>query len=127
LTADKSIPAHPLPDFVEDTNRRYRISALLLLLLLLSCLSLMATSTSSKNPLWLPCHTSSTPTILRFIEYVNKKHNINLQTYEDIYRWTVHPTTIGIFWRDAYIFLGLAPIEKHPDEIGPALETTAGS
>jgi hypothetical protein len=47
----------------------------------------------------------------RYILTVNSKHGLSLQTYDDIYQWSIHSDTASQFWRDAYQFLEIAPIE----------------
>ncbi|KAH8896919.1 acetoacetyl-synthase [Thozetella sp. PMI_491] len=61
-----------------------------------------------KKPVWEPLDTGATKPG-QFMKYVNRKHNIDLQTYEDLYQWSVGDTTSRDFWRDAYSWLELAP------------------
>jgi hypothetical protein len=60
------------------------------------------------KPLWQPHNTHETNTA-KFISFVNKRHSLELQSYEDLYRWSVGDTSFDDFWRDAYEWLELAP------------------
>ncbi|KAH8703858.1 acetoacetyl-synthase [Talaromyces proteolyticus] len=74
-----------------------------------------------KSPLWIPAHPEST-NVAKFIKYVNEKHRLQLETYDDLWNWSVHPQNIREFWRDAYIFLGIPPRSRNEAQIGPAFE-----
>ncbi|GAB7352396.1 hypothetical protein MBLNU459_g2826t2 [Dothideomycetes sp. NU459] len=41
---------------------------------------------------------------------VNKRHGLELQSYEDVHQWSVGDTSFNLFWRDAYEWLQLAPV-----------------
>lgn len=60
------------------------------------------------RPLWQPRNTEETNTA-RFISFVNKRHNLELRSYEDLHQWSVGDTSFDEFWRDAYEWLELAP------------------
>jgi hypothetical protein len=64
--------------------------------------------TDVNKPLWQPRGTEDTNTA-RFISFVNKRHNLELRSYEDLHRWSVGDTSFDAFWRDAYEWLELAP------------------
>jgi hypothetical protein len=68
----------------------------------------MESSATYKTPLWLPRDVPST-NVGRFINFVNQRHGLQLQSYADLHRWSVGEDTLPDFWRDAYIFLRLAP------------------
>jgi len=76
-------------------------------------------SSISKVPLWQPVDTAETP-IASFIDYVNKKRNTQLESFHDVHRWSVDPSTLEAFWEDAYTFLDLAP--PHNKHVGKALQ-----
>ena len=42
------------------------------------------------------------------MSFVNKRHGLSLQTYEDLYQWSIGPSS-NDFWRDAFEWLELAP------------------
>lgn len=60
------------------------------------------------QPLWRPNNLQET-NVAQFIRYVNKKHNLKLGSYNDLYHWSTDPKTLRDFWRDAYQFLEIAP------------------
>ena len=74
----------------------------------------------TKQALWLPRNVGET-NVAKFIKYVNRKHDLKLQTYHDLHQWSSNPASLSDFWRDTYIFLELA----HPGakEVGAALES----
>jgi acetoacetyl-CoA synthetase len=61
-----------------------------------------------KTPLWRPENTEET-NIRKFMQHVNKKHDLHLETYDDLWGWSVSTATVRDFWKDAYIFLGISP------------------
>lgn len=69
-----------------------------------------------KTPLWRPANTEET-NMVKFMDYVNKKHGLHLETYDDMWRWSVSPSTLREFWKDAYLFLGI-PSESAASDIG---------
>ena len=77
-------------------------------------------ATQHKKPLWEPRHTGETNTA-KFIEYVNAKYNLQIQTYDELYRWSVDAATLQDFWGDAYTWLELAPAGS--PEAGRMLES----
>ncbi|KAI9745063.1 MAG: hypothetical protein M1818_001341 [Claussenomyces sp. TS43310] len=72
-----------------------------------------------KKPLWEPADVSET-NVAKFIAHVNKRHNLQLQTYHDLHRWSVAGDSLQDFWGDAYSFLELAP--PNTQRIGSMLE-----
>ncbi|KAL4802567.1 acetoacetyl-CoA synthetase [Aspergillus unguis] len=61
-----------------------------------------------KQPLWVPTDVEST-NLVQFIKHINKKYSLQLQTYDDIWKWSVNPNTLPTFWAEACVFLGIAP------------------
>lgn len=59
--------------------------------------------------------------VAKFLSYVNKKHSLSLKTYGELHQWSVDPLTLQDFWRDAYIFLKLAP--EGSDTVGPMMDS----
>lgn len=59
-----------------------------------------------KGALWLPQAIQDT-NIAKFMSFVNRHAGLNLKTYEDIYQWSIRPSSIGKFWAYAYQFLVL--------------------
>ena len=76
-------------------------------------------STIPKQPLWLPAKPQET-NAGKFIAYVNKKRSIKLNSYDDLYRWSVSNSTLSDFWADVYTFLHLAP--RHHGSVGRVLD-----
>lgn len=66
-----------------------------------------------KKPIWEPHHVSETNPA-KFINYVNKKHGLQLRTYEDLHRWSVAAESLQDFWQDAYEWLQIAPRGAKP-------------
>ncbi|VUC30742.1 unnamed protein product, partial [Clonostachys rosea] len=62
----------------------------------------------TKTPLWRPRALHETNTV-KFINYVNRRHHLQLQTYEDLHQWSVDSETFEEFWTDAYEWLHLSP------------------
>ncbi len=51
-------------------------------------------------------HSSPTSTRMwEFLELVNKKHNLQLQSYHDLYRWSIED--IAAFWGEVWHFTGI--------------------
>jgi acetoacetyl-CoA synthetase len=71
-----------------------------------------------QKALWEP-QDSHLTNVAKFIRHVNEKHNLQLQTYEDLHRWSVAADSLQSFWRDAYLFLELAP--PHTERVGNML------
>jgi hypothetical protein len=93
--------------------------------LTIRCLnSRLVTITMKKKALWEP-HDSHLTNVAKFIRHVNKKHNLQIQAYEDLHRWSVAADSLQSFWRDAYLFLELAP--PHTERVGNMLEDEVGS
>lgn len=56
-----------------------------------------------KNPLWTPSEKrKQTANITRFIEQVNARKNLNLDSYTDLYQWSVNH--IPEFWAEVWDF-----------------------
>lgn len=62
-----------------------------------------------KTPVWKP-HSIEDTNVAKFIDHINRKHNINLQTYEELHEWSVGEKTSWDFWKNAYEWLQLSPI-----------------
>ncbi|CAK7236806.1 hypothetical protein SCUCBS95973_009734 [Sporothrix curviconia] len=60
------------------------------------------------EPLWKPRDVAATNPA-RFMAHINKTYGLNLQTYHDLHSWSVAPATLPVFWREAYLWLQLAP------------------
>lgn len=61
-----------------------------------------------KQALWQPREGSST-SVAMFMAYVNHKHGLYIQTYEELREWSTADATLQDFWGSAYDFLQLAP------------------
>ncbi|EXM13442.1 acetoacetate-CoA ligase [Fusarium oxysporum f. sp. vasinfectum 25433] len=77
-------------------------------------------ATQPKEPCWVSPDIGKT-NVANFLRYVNKKHNLDLKSYEELHQWSVDPLTLQDFWRDAYIYLELAP--EGSDTVGPMMES----
>ncbi|KAJ4043581.1 hypothetical protein NW753_010178 [Fusarium oxysporum] len=75
-------------------------------------------ATDKKKPLWKPQDPEES-NISKFMQYTNKKHDLKLQTYDELHRWSASAATLPDFWRDAYMWLGLAP--PGSQTVGPML------
>lgn len=56
---------------------------------------------TEEQPLWTPSDPSSSQTI-RFREHINEKHNLHLETYEQLWQWSC--TNRGMFWSEVWDF-----------------------
>ncbi|EFX06638.1 acetoacetyl-synthase [Grosmannia clavigera kw1407] len=65
-------------------------------------------STQLDRPVWQVRRPEETNTA-KFMSFVNKRHNLSLQSYDDLHQWSVGDTSFDAFWHDAYEWLGLAP------------------
>lgn len=74
-----------------------------------------------RKPVWEPRNESQT-NVSQFIHHLNQKHNMSLQTYDDLHRWSVASDSLQDFWRDAYDWLQLAP--SRTKNTSSMLETT---
>ncbi|KAG5655235.1 hypothetical protein KAF25_001988, partial [Fusarium avenaceum] len=74
-----------------------------------SILSIM--SPPLKTALWSPQRVTETNTV-KFINYVNQKYGLSLQTYDHLYEWSVGDKTLAHFWTDAYNWLDLSPSDN---------------
>ncbi|EKM59066.1 uncharacterized protein PHACADRAFT_113281 [Phanerochaete carnosa HHB-10118-sp] len=61
-------------------------------------------SEDQPEPFFTPSHVESAPTH-RFIERVNAKYDLSLETYYDLYRWST--TEIDKFWSETWDFTGV--------------------
>lgn len=61
-----------------------------------------------KQPLWRPRNVSNT-NVAKFMASVNERHNLDLQSYQDLYEWSVADSSLQDFWGDAFDWLELAP------------------
>lgn len=65
--------------------------------------------------LWRHADPQSTP-MWRFLEQVNKNQNLNLTSYQDLYKWSVDD--IAQFWHETWQFVGIKaskPYDKVSD------------
>ncbi|KAJ5661517.1 acetoacetyl-synthase [Penicillium maclennaniae] len=63
---------------------------------------------TSKQPVWVPSDIDST-NIVKFLKHVNKKHSLDLKTYDDLWRWSVHSDSLAEFWSEVCAFLRILP------------------
>ncbi|KAL5605878.1 hypothetical protein FOVSG1_006025 [Fusarium oxysporum f. sp. vasinfectum] len=61
----------------------------------------------AKTALWSPQNLNETNAV-NFINHVNDKYGLRLQTYEDLYKWSVGDETINHFWTQAYAWLKIS-------------------
>ncbi|EGU83212.1 hypothetical protein FOXB_06286 [Fusarium oxysporum f. sp. conglutinans Fo5176] len=61
----------------------------------------------AKTALWSPQNLNETNAV-KFINHVNEKYGLRLQTYEDLYKWSVGDETINHFWAQAYAWLKIS-------------------
>ncbi|KAL5588290.1 hypothetical protein FOBRF1_014818 [Fusarium oxysporum] len=61
----------------------------------------------AKTALWSPQNLNETNAV-KFINHVNDKYGLRLQTYEDLYKWSVGDETINHFWTQAYAWLKIS-------------------
>ncbi len=60
----------------------------------------------TKKPLWIPSQKRvSEANITRFIDFVNKKHDSEIKSYQELYDYSV--TDIEKFWEDIFVFADL--------------------
>ncbi|CVL07996.1 related to Acetoacetyl-CoA synthetase [Fusarium mangiferae] len=64
----------------------------------------------AKTALWNPQNLSETNAV-KFINYVNDIYGLTLQTYDDLYKWSVGDGTIDHFWTQAFRWLQISPSE----------------
>ncbi|KAI1018020.1 hypothetical protein LB504_003801 [Fusarium proliferatum] len=65
----------------------------------------------AKAALWNPQKLSETNTV-KFINHVNDIYGLTLQTYDDLYNWSVGDGTIDHFWTQAFRWLQISPNSK---------------
>ncbi|KAJ1824962.1 hypothetical protein LPJ60_000335 [Coemansia sp. RSA 2675] len=71
---------------------------------------LLSTSEPEQRPLWTPKDVTATGTF-RFKQFVNSKRGLSLETYDDLYAWSV--TDIESFWADVWEFTGTVSSEQY--------------
>ncbi|KAI8937416.1 hypothetical protein NX059_005141 [Plenodomus lindquistii] len=87
----------------------------------------MAEMSTNKTPVWKPYSTEDT-NVAKFMDHVNWKHNIKLQSYEELYKWSVDEKTSWDFWKDAYTWLELSPVQmKEGDRVVDAQALKTGN
>lgn len=65
---------------------------------------------------WAP-HDAPSTNVAKFMDHVNKRNGLQLQTYADLHAWSVGATTFQDFWQEAYSWLQLSP----PGTKGPGM------
>lgn len=77
---------------------------------------------NAKRPVWEPFNVEDT-NVFKFIQFINEKHRLQLQTYGDLHAWSVAAEMFQTFWEDAFLWFRLSPpgLKDHP---GPMLEGT---
>ena len=73
-------------------------------------------SNTLRHPVWVP-HDAPYTNIAKFIDHVNKRHGLQLQTYAQLQAWSIGATTFQDFWQEAYSWLQLSP----PGTKGPGM------
>src|SRR5262245_25172079 len=65
-----------------------------------------------KAPLWIPPkERRQQANITRFIKLVSARHDVNVQSYTDLYRWSVE--NIPDFWADIWDFAEIKYSKKY--------------
>jgi acetoacetyl-CoA synthetase len=65
-----------------------------------------------KAPLWIPTEVRrQQANITRFMEMVRARHGVNVQSYTDLYRWSVE--NISDFWADTWDFVEIKFTKKY--------------
>jgi len=78
-----------------------------------------------KTPLWTPSEErKQQANITRFIETINARHNLNLDSYADLYRWSVDK--IADFWEEMWDFGGIVASQTH-DQVVSDLSAFPGA
>ena len=72
---------------------------------------------SATEELWRHPDPSSTP-MWQFLEAVNKKHNLDLHDYPDLYQWSIE--NVEQFWEQVWGFVGITASVQF-DEVGEGL------
>jgi acetoacetyl-CoA synthetase len=54
--------------------------------------------------LWEHPNPKSTP-MYKFLELMNEKHGLNLQTYDELYKWSIDDS--ATFWGEVWDFTGM--------------------
>lgn len=54
--------------------------------------------------LWTHPDPTSTP-MWEFVQLVNEKHDLQLDTYDDLYKWSVDE--VALFWEEVWHFVGI--------------------
>src|SRR6266508_5856204 len=69
-----------------------------------------------KAPLWIPTERRrQQANITRFIEMVRTRHDVNAQSYTDLYRWSVE--NIPEFWVDVWDFAEIKYSRRHDQAV----------
>src|SRR5688572_15861764 len=72
----------------------------------------MTGQSTSKTPLWIPSEERRRDAnITRFIHRVNTRHELNLHTYADLYRWSVE--NIADFWASLWDFAEIKASQRY--------------
>lgn len=71
--------------------------------------------------LWRHANPQSTP-MWRFLEQVNKNQNLNLASYQDLYKWSVDD--ISQFWHETWQFVGIKASKPY-DKVSHSYSATA--
>lgn len=81
---------------------------------------------TSKQPVWAPSDIEST-NIVKFLKQVNKKHNLKLKTYDDLWEWSVHPDSLAKFWGEVCVFLRVLPAAVETGNVLLARDSSGAS
>jgi hypothetical protein len=79
-----------------------------------------------KQPVWVPSDIDST-NIVKFLKHVNKKHSLKLKTYDDLWRWSVHPDSLAEFWGEVCAFLRILPDSMREGDLSLARDSSGSS
>ncbi|KAJ6002542.1 acetoacetyl-synthase [Penicillium sp. IBT 35674x] len=80
----------------------------------------------SKQPVWAPSDIEST-NIVKFMKHVNKKHNLKLKTYDDLWEWSVHSDSLAKFWGEVCVFLQILPASVKAEDVLLARDSSGAS
>ena len=65
-------------------------------------------TTLAAGELWRHPDPTSTP-MWRFLQQVNSRHNLQLEDYQGLYRWSVEE--VALFWEEVWHFVGITASE----------------
>ena len=66
----------------------------------------MSTNSGPRLPLWMPSERrKSSANLTRFTEYVNRTHHLSLNSYRDLYDWSI--VEVDDFWACVWEFAGI--------------------